>query len=57
MQASQHVAQVRRVIQSPLCGGSLDGLLETEHAATEWIEYEKRGKGGMVRKEGTLASY
>ena len=57
IQAKQRVSQVRRVLQSPLCGGSLDGLLKTDLAATSWVEHAKGKEKGTVRKEGTLASY
>ncbi|XP_030830902.1 uncharacterized protein LOC105442748 isoform X2 [Strongylocentrotus purpuratus] len=51
--ASQHVAQVQRVIASSLCNGSLDGLLNVEEASSMWVAEQKRQK----KAEGTVASY
>ena len=54
--AGQHVSQVKRILQSPLCEGRLEGLLDTIRASTEWINYERAVKG-KKKKDGTLASY
>ena len=51
--ASQHVAQVKRVIASSLCNGSLDDLLNVEEASTMWVADQKAEK----KAEGTVASY
>lgn len=54
--AGQHVTQVRKILQSPLCEGRLERLLDTIRASTEWIDHERAVEGKKKKKDGTLAS-